>query len=43
MGYVYAENFMFVLLNRDKIPKQSQKQLKGNQSLFNYFTRKPTE
>ena len=42
MGYVYAENFIFVLLSRSKIPAKSQKQLAGNKSLFNFFG-KPQE
>lgn len=37
MGYVYAENFIFVLLNRSKIPAKSQKQLAGNKSLLSFF------
>jgi hypothetical protein len=44
MGYVYAENFTFVMLSRAKIPAKSQKQLAGNTSLLNFFTRKaPSE
>lgn len=39
MGYVYAENFTFVLLDRSKIPEKSQKQLPGNASLLNYFSK----
>jgi hypothetical protein len=39
MGYVYAENFTFVLLSRSKIPQKSQKQLAGNKSLLNFFSR----
>jgi len=40
MGYVYAENFAFVMLSRNKIPARSSKQLAGNTSLFNFFSRK---
>lgn len=39
MGYVYAENFAFVLLDRSKIPEKSQKQLPGNKSLLNFFSK----
>lgn len=39
MGYVYAENFTFVLLSRPKIPQKSQKQLAGNKSLLNFFSK----
>jgi hypothetical protein len=39
MGYVYAENFTFVLLNRKKTPQKSQKQLSGNKSLLNFFSK----
>ena len=41
MGYIYAENFTFVLLSRNKIPDKWQKQLPGNKSLLNFFSRKP--
>lgn len=37
MGYVYAENFTFVLLSRAKIPKKAQKHLKGNKTLDSFF------
>jgi hypothetical protein len=37
MGYVYAENFTFVLLSRNKIPKKAQKSLKGNKTLDSFF------
>ena len=40
MGYIYAENFAFVMLSRSKIPAQSQEQLAGNKSLLNFFSRK---
>ncbi len=44
MGYVYAENFTFVLLSRPKIPQKSQKQLAGNKSLLNFFSKpNPTQ
>ena len=44
MGYVYAENFMFALLDRTKIPAKVQKQLAGNTSLLNFFSpNKPKE
>lgn len=39
MGYVYAENFTFVLLSRPKIPQKSQKQLAGNKSLLNFLSK----
>lgn len=42
MGYVYAENFTFVLLSRPKIPQKSQKQLAGNKSLLNFFSKPKT-
>jgi hypothetical protein len=42
MGYVYAENFTFVLLSRSKIPAKFQKQLAGNKSLLSFFG-KPQE
>ena len=41
MGYVYAENFTFVLLSRSKIPEKSQKQLPGNTSLLNFLGKAP--
>ena len=41
MGYVYAENFTFVLLSRTKIPKKAQKSLKGNKSLDSFFKLAP--
>lgn len=39
MGYVYAENFAFVLLNRKKIPEKPVQKSNGNQSLLNFFTK----
>lgn len=39
MGYTYAENFTFILLNRSKTPSKSQKQLAGNKSLLNFFSK----
>jgi hypothetical protein len=43
MGYVYAENFTFVLLSRSKIPKKAQKHLKGNKTLDSFFKLAPTQ
>lgn len=43
MGYVYAENFTFVLLSRSKIPKKSQKHLKGNKTLDSFFKPSPSQ
>lgn len=39
MGFVYAENFTFVLLSRPKIPLTSQKTLPGNKSLLSFFSK----
>lgn len=38
MGFLYVENFIFVLLNRKKIPERSQKTFNGNKSILNFFT-----
>lgn len=43
MGYVYAENFTFVLLSRPKIPKKAQKTLKGNKTLDSFFKPSPAQ
>ncbi len=43
MGYVYAENFIFVLTDRSKIPAQSSKQLPGNSSILSYFSKTPKQ
>jgi hypothetical protein len=40
MGYNYAENFIFVMLSRNKISNKSTKNLSGNTSLLNFFTKK---
>jgi hypothetical protein len=38
MGFFYVENFIFVLLDRKKIPERSQKTVNGNKSILNFFT-----
>ena len=44
MGYDYAENFIFVLLSRKKIPSKPKLQrLDGNQSLLNFFSKAPAK
>lgn len=37
MNFFYVENFIFVLLNRKKIPEKSQKTVNGNKSILNFF------
>ena len=44
MGYDYAENFIFVLLSRKKIPSKPKLQtLDGNKSLLSFLTKKPSK
>jgi hypothetical protein len=38
MGFYYVENFVFVLLDRNKIPEKKLNANKGNTSLLNFFT-----
>jgi len=39
MGYVYAENFSFILLDRTKIPEKPVSKSNGSQSLLNFFNK----